>query len=663
MSSQYWVTEPDAEIQIRMGTGYASKPAKTVMDVFKETVTKHGGEPALGLKRAAKVGGLVPENWKIWTYKEYYDDCIAFAKTLLFLKVDKHKIVNIIGFNSPEWFIADVGCMFAGCIASGVYTTNTSDACQYVLSHSKGEVLVCEDNKQLKKYADRDPKDLATLKAIVVYGEAADESLTQGLTVPVYSWDAFLKLGADIATFDVDARTAAIKPGHCASLIYTSGTTGQPKAVMLSHDNITWTAQNICENYMTLSHKDRVVSYLPLSHIAAQAIDIYSMMVLGACTYFCQPDALKGTLTVTMKDVRPTFFFAVPRVWEKISEKMIQMGRETKGLKATIVAWAKGCATDHMKRSQFGAAGGKPFGYGCANSLILSKIKEALGLDACQGSFTAAAPIAPETLWYFASLDIPIYEVFGQSECTGPHTVSDKGKWKLGTCGRPIPGSLTKIEEGSGELCYSGRHIFMGYMHMPQQTADTIDAEGWLHSGDVAAFDDDNDPDIPAPSGFMNITGRIKELIITAGGENVPPVLIENEMKAAMPAISNVMVIGDKRKFLSQVVSLKVDVDSETQTPTDTLSKDSIFEGNKFGSTATTYTQAKVDPLWKKYIDDGVKAANKKTTSNAQIVNKWVWLPQDFSEKEGDLTPTLKLKRSVVAAKYSDLIEEIYAGL
>lgn len=198
---------------------------------------------------------------------------------------------------------------------------------------------------------------------------------------------------------------------------------------------------------------------------------------------------------------------------------------------------------------------------------------------------------------------------------------------------------------------------------MPQQTADTIDAEGWLHSGDVAAFDDDNDPDIPAPSGFMNITGRIKELIITAGGENVPPVLIENEMKAAMPAISNVMVIGDKRKFLSQVVSLKVDVDSETQTPTDTLSKDSIFEGNKFGSTATTYTQAKVDPLWKKYIDDGVKAANKKTTSNAQIVNKWVWLPQDFSEKEGDLTPTLKLKRSVVAAKYSDLIEEIYAGL
>ena len=158
MSSQYWVTEPDAEIQIRMGTGYASKPAKTVMDVFKETVTKHGGEPALGLKRAAKVGGLVPENWKIWTYKEYYDDCIAFAKTLLFLKVDKHKIVNIIGFNSPEWFIADVGCMFAGCIASGVYTTNTSDACQYVLSHSKGEVLVCEDNKQLKKYADRDPK-------------------------------------------------------------------------------------------------------------------------------------------------------------------------------------------------------------------------------------------------------------------------------------------------------------------------------------------------------------------------------------------------------------------------------------------------------------------------------------------------------------------------
>jgi long-chain-fatty-acid--CoA ligase ACSBG len=219
------------------------------------------------------------------------------------------------------------------------------------------------------------------------------------------------------------------------------------------------------------------------------------------------------------------------------------------------------------------------------------------------------------------------------------------------------------IAKGTNELCYRGRHIFMGYMYMPDKTAETIDEEGFLHSGDVAEFDNNNDSDITkGPSGFMKITGRIKELIITAGGENVPPVLIENEMKAAMVAVSNVMVIGDKRKFLSMVVSLRVDVDLDTGLPTDKLSKDSLFVAEQIGSSAKTYNEAKTDPLWTKYVDQGVKTANGKTTSNAQIVQKWKWLPVDFSEKEGDLTPTLKLKRSVVAAKYEALIDSIYEG-
>lgn len=659
--SQFWRTNPDDEIPIRLSqTGFGSKKPITLMDAFESTLNKFPNANAMALKRATTVGGEVPAQWKFWTYRQYYDDCTNFAKTLIFLNVSKYKIINIIGFNSPEWLIANIGGMFAGCIASGVYTTNTSDACQYVLEHSKGEVLVCEDNKQLKKYTSRDPKDLQTLKAIVVYGETADEALVQACPVPVYSWDAFMKIGSSIPDSAVKERSADIKPGNCATLIYTSGTTGPPKAVMLSHDNITWTSSNIIENYMNLTNNERVVSYLPLSHIAAQVIDIYAMLILGSCTYFCQPDALKGSLTVTMKDVRPTFFFAVPRVWEKISEKMVQLGREVTGIKKSISTWAKSCGTAHSKMSQFGAGGGKPFGYGCANSIILSKIKEALGLDQCQGCFTAAAPIAPETLWYFASLDIPIYEVFGQSECTGPHTVSDKGKWKLGTCGRPIQGSSTMLDKNTGELCYAGRHIFMGYMYMPEKTAETIDESGWLHSGDVAVLDADNDPNVEAPSGFLTITGRIKELIITAGGENVPPVLIENEMKAAMPCVSNVMVIGDKRKFLSMVVSLKVEIDLETMTPTDDLAKDTLFVCEQIGSAAKTYTEAKADPLWSSYVDKGMKKANKMTTSNAQIVQKWVWLPVDFSEKAGDLTPTLKLKRNVVVDKYSELIESIY---
>ena len=497
-----------------------------------------------------------------------------------------------------------------------------------------------------------------------MWGEPINKTITENIGVPVYSWDDFLQLGAStIQDSDVDSRASDIKPGNCASLIYTSGTTGPPKAVMISHDNITWTAQNIIDHYMDLNHLDRIVSYLPLSHIAAQLIDVYAALTLGGATYFAQPDALKGSLTVTMKDVKPTFFFGVPRVWEKIQEKMVQMGRETTGIKKTLATWAKSVGAEHSRLGQYGNGGGAPWGYGCANGLILSKIKAALGLDQTKGCFTAAAPIAPETLLYFASLDIPVYEVFGQSECTGPHTVSGPGKWKIGYCGRPLKGTESLVAKGSNELCYRGRHIFMGYMYMPDKTAETIDEEGFLHSGDIGEFDDNNDSDIPkGPSGFMKITGRIKELIITAGGENVPPVLIENEMKAAMVALSNCMVIGDKRKFLSMVVSLRVDVDMETGLPTDKLSKDSLFVAQQIGSTATTYTEAKIDPLWTSYVDKGVKTANGKTTSNAQIVQKWKWLPVDFSEKEGDLTPTLKLKRNVVAAKYEALIDSIYEG-
>ena len=198
-------------------------------------------------------------------------------------------------------------------------------------------------------------------------------------------------------------------------------------------------------------------------------------------------------------------------------------------------------------------------------------------------------------------------------------------------------------------------------MYMEKQTEDTIDKDGYLHSGDVAEFDDCTKVGVNGPSGFMRITGRIKELIITAGGENIPPVLIENEMKSAMVAISNVMVIGDKRKYLSMLVSLKSEIDLETMVPTDKLAADSLFVGSQIGSSAKTVSEAAKDPLWAKYITDGMKTANSKTTSNAQIVQKWRLLPVDFCEKNGELTPTLKLKRNVVAEKQAALIDSIYA--
>lgn len=252
---------------------------------------------------------------------------------------------------------------------------------------------------------------------------------------------------------------------------------------------------------------------------------------------------------------------------------------------------------------------------------------------------------------YFASLDIPILELFGQSECTGPHTSNFRHAWKIGSIGREIPGVKSKVIESNKEFCLYGRHVMMGYLKMEDKTAETIDADGWLHSGDVAEVDAD---------GFWKITGRIKELIITAGGENIPPVLIEDQFKSAMPALANCMAVGDKKKFLTILFTLKTVIDAETGLPTNVLSKEAEEIGKGLGSTAKTVEEVIADPLWKAYFDKGLTTANGKATSQAQRIQKYAVLPLDFTEKGGELTPTLKLKRSAVVTKYQNVLDQLY---
>jgi long-chain-fatty-acid--CoA ligase ACSBG len=291
---------------------------------------------------------------------------------------------------------------------------------------------------------------------------------------------------------------------------------------------------------------------------------------------------------------------------------------------------------------------------------LLGKVRVALGLDRCFACYVSAAPIEVKILEYFASIDIPILELFGQSECSGPHMTNTITAWKIGSVGRSLPGTDTKLDPNNGELIYSGRHIFAGYLYMDDKTKETIDPDGYLHSGDVVTIDDNLQDGKPG-TGFVHITGRIKELIITAGGENIPPVLIEEEMKAAMPALSNCMVIGDKRKFLSILFCLQVEIDEETGQPTNKLTGHALETSKEIGSEAKTTDEAKACAKWKKYLDDGMEVANGKATSRAQKVAKWTLLSGDFTEPGGELTPTLKLKRSVAADKYSKEIEAMYA--
>jgi long-chain-fatty-acid--CoA ligase ACSBG len=620
-------------------------PPITLWQGFKHTVKLHGDKHAL----ATKPNHNSPYSFVTWN--QYYDNCINFGKCLCKLEMQPHASVTVLGFNSPQWFYSLLGCVAAGGIAAGIYTTNLKEACSYIITHSEAEVICLDDDSQLDKIVAEIDK-CPSLKCIVQWLPTGKYQSGDMIGhAKYYTYDDFIEWGSSRSEGEVEERAAAQKPGQCASLIYTSGTTGPPKAVMISHDNAVWTS-HAAENVMGGgSVDDRLISYLPLSHIAAQMLDIYLPVLTGACVYFALPDALKGTLAIQLQCIKPTLFFGVPRVWEKIYEKMMEVAKKIKGPAKKAAAWAKSLGLERNERAQYGHdEGGLPLSWIMAH-LILKKIHKKLGLNKCRGCFTGAAPISEKILRYFMSIDVPIYELFGQSECTGPHTMNAPGYWRVGTCGRALEGTEMRIDPQTGELQYRGRHIFMGYLKNEEETQKTIDPEGWLCSGDKAKVDED---------GFMSITGRIKELIITAGGENIPPTLIEDNMKDNMKALSNCMCLGERQKFLTMLITLKVKLDGER--PTNELDGDALDASIAMGSSATTVQQAKECPKWKEYIDAGTKAANKTTTSNAQVVQKWYILEQDFSVDGGELTPTMKLKRPVVTKQYEDIIKGTLYG-
>jgi len=649
------------KVDIRMGSGQAGMEPRTLVQNFDEMVKKYGDRPALHQKVIGKGEKAVDTPWTTWTWSEYRNNADSFAKALISIGFEKHDVINILGFNAPEWFFSSFGAILAGGIGAGIYATNGEESCKYISDHSEAKVVVVEGIKQLEKYYDI-ASDLTNLKALVVYGsDTVPDDAKDKTSIPVYSFEEFLKLGTSVLDEDLKSRSDAVEASEVSTLIYTSGTTGPPKAAMITHDNLTWTSSTMLSYAFPkpLGPDDHFISFLPLSHIAAQALDMHCAMASGAQVWFAQPDALKGSLGATLKEVRPTVFFGVPRVWEKIYDKMQMVAKATTGIKKKIGSWAKSKSTEHWESHQFGGSMKSPTFYGLSSKILL-KIHCALGLDRCMLCLVSAAPIDVKILKYFASINIPIVECFGQSECTGPHLSNTLTDWKIGSCGRPLPGTVTKIDPETGELQYSGRHIFAGYMGMEDITNEAVDSEGFLHSGDVVKIDECNREGMEGPSGFVTITGRIKEIIITAGGENIPPVLIEENIKDALPALSNCMVIGDKRKFLSILFCLQVEIDEEG-VPSNKLTGLSLDTSKKIGSKAITSDDAKMCELWKAHLDEGLKVANSKATSRAQNVAKWTLHTTDFTEKTGELTPTLKLKRKVTEEIHDTIIEAMYA--
>lgn len=641
-----WTSAPDGAVKLRMEeSGPLSLTPITIHELLQQAVDAHGERTALAW--------LENGTWENFSFRQYQQECRKAAKSFLKLGLERYHGVGILGFNSPEWFITAIGTIMAGGFAVGIYTTNSPEACLYIVKDCKANVVVVENDKQLKKILQI-KDELPHLKAIVQY---KDELKVQEPIV--YTWKDFVNLGADVPDLELDDIISSQKANHCCSLIYTSGTTGTPKGVMLSHDNLTWTAEMVCKTtgLRQTEEQDIVVSYLPLSHIAAQMIDVWITMKVGAVVYFAQPDALKGSLVTTMREVRPTGFMGVPRVWEKMMERMKAVGEQSGVVIRLMSAWARNLGL----QANLSAMDGKPYtpwGWTLASSLVFRKVREALGLDRCSRCFTGAAPITRDTLEFFLSLNIPVYELYGMSESSGPHAVSIDKACKMASCGREMIGCSTKIEncdgEGNGEVCFWGRHVFMGYLNMEKMTQESLDTDGWLHSGDIGRHDD---------QGFLYITGRLKEIIITAGGENIPPIPLEDAVKEELSFVSNAMLVGDRCKFLSMLLTPKCKLSSESGEPLDELSSDALRFCQEVGSSSTRPSQIAWgrDQAVNFAISRGIGQVNERCTSHAQRIQKWAVLEKDFTTVGGELGPTMKLKRPVVLKMYREVVDKFYA--
>ena len=586
--------------------------AKTIGEVLAATTEAHAQRPAMRHKKDGR--------WHDITWAQYSADARKAAKAFIKLGLSPGSGVSIIGYNCPQWFIADVAAILAGGVPAGIYTTCSAEQCQYITEHCDADVVVVENVEQLTKF--RAVKDqLPKVKAyVLMFGEDPEgEAMT---------WDALLAMGDAEEDEALQARLDAQKPDDVCTLIYTSGTTGPPKAVMITHTNIRWTAETAMQ-VIRGGHEDILLSYLPLSHIAEQLISVHGPMAMGACTAFAEGLEQLGD---NLREVRPTYFLGVPRVWEKIQAKMVAAGAQNPPLKKKIAAWARGLGLRAGYAEQNGE--GKPLFYGLANKLVFSKVREKLGLDRCKMAITSAAPISKSTLEFFLSLGIPIYEVYGMSECTGPATMSLPHRYKTGSAGFCIPGAELKIAE-DGEVCMRGHHVFKGYYKNAEVTAETIDEEGWLHSGDIGTIDDD---------GFLRITDRKKDLLITAGGENIAPQLIEGQLKS-IPVIAQAVVVGDRRKYLAALVTL----DPEKV----------VEEAKAAGSAATNVDSAATCDKFQAHLFAQVEEINK-SLARVQTIKRIVTVPGEFTIEGGELTPTMKIKRKVIREKYASEIASLY---
>ncbi len=585
-----------------------------------EQAKARGSAPAYLVKQ----GGV----WKATSWTDYGNEVSRATRALIALGFEKGQRVCILGFNRPEWVVLDLAAMSAGGAPAGIYTTCSPDEVQYIVSHAEAPLVLVESEAQWQKL-EKKKSELPLVRFVV---------FMRGATVPkkpdggptLLSWDDFLARGDSTSEKEVFERIEQLEANGLATLIYTSGTTGPPKAVMLTHENLAWTS-SVLGKLARIESGSRTLSYLPLSHIAEQVTTIHGPVTAGSCVYFAESiDKIADNL----KEVRPTLFFGVPRIWEKFYAAIDGKMRAATGAKARIAQWARGVGT---RVSQLRCEGKEPSGllaleYKAANRLVFAPLKDAIGLDQATCLVSGAAPIGKEVLAFFASVDVFVQEIYGQSEDTGPTSFNLMGRTRVGSVGVPIPGCTVKIAE-DGEILVKGPNVFAGYFKDEAATRETRSADGWLHSGDLGQFDVD---------GFLHITGRKKEIIITAGGKNITPKNIEEMIKTCR-LVGEVVVIGDRRKYLTALVWLEPDATKKFM--------------SEHGSSGAPETNVDV----RSEIQKAVNAANDKL-ARVEQVKKFAVCARPLGIDTGELTPTLKVKRSKVSKNFEKDIESMYEG-
>jgi long-chain acyl-CoA synthetase len=570
--------------------------------------------------------------WQEYTFRDYLERVAHAARMLWELGVRAGDSVAIISDNRMEWLIADLGTEALGARTVGIYQTNPPADVAYILNDARCKVVVCEDQEQYDKVAAVAGETPSVEHVIVIEPRGLRGVEDRRLR----TWERFMEQGRALAGADASWLKGQLEqrnPLDAAMVVYTSGTTGNPKGALLSARNMLEGAQTL-NSYFGVTDKDTVVSYLPLCHVAEKLFGLLFPLAVGGTVHF--GEAI-DTVQADLAQVSPTVFLGVPRIWEKMHATILVKMRDASWLKRTLFDHFSKLGGQIRERERNGQRRWwDPLAWRVGDLLVFRPLQERLGLRRCRFAISGAAPVSPELLAWFDGVGVRIYEGYGMTESSGGSHLNVPGARKLGTVGKLLPGVECKLGE-DGEVMIRGTNIFLGYLNKPEATAEVITQDGWLHTGDIGEIDGE---------GYLRITGRKKEIIITSGGKNLSPERIQNALKNS-PYIKEAVAVGDRRNFVTALI----------QVDGDTVMDWALRRKIPF----TSYTDLTQQPEVQKLISQEVDKANE-TLARVEQVRAFRLLPREMTQDAGEVTATQKVKRKAVLQAYSQLVEEMYEG-